>query len=229
MDEKQDSHQKPSKPAASKIKDLYNAYVRNEGSRTIPVTSSDSTKNSIEEAENYDVQDKNLSEEGVLVKRDDLENLITKNDELEKEINDLKEQLLRKAAEMENFRRRTLLEKQQMIDYGNERLLSRFLNIIDDFSNALEAGKKTDDHDSVLTGLEMIYQKTMKFLVDSGVTLMENSAGKPFDVHYHEAVMMMPSEIPEGYVVQEVQTGYMIQDKVLRHAKVITSSGMPQD
>jgi len=236
MDDKQGSHQKQPKPTANKIKDLYNAYIRNEGSRTIPVVSGDNVKSENVEIENEKPETDELSgrnefipEDALLVKKDDLENLVKRNEELENENEDLKDQVLRKTAEMENFRRRTLLEKQQMIDYGNERLLSRFLDISDDFTNAIDAGSKSTDYDSLLTGLDLIYQKVIKFLADFGVSKMENSVGKPFDVHFHEAVMMIPSELPEGFVVQEIQTGYMILDKVLRHAKVITSSGMPKE
>jgi molecular chaperone GrpE len=74
-------------------------------------------------------------------------------------------------------------------------------------------------------GLEMITNKARKMFEDAGVKQMDNIIGKPFDVNYHEALMMTNSELPEGSIVQVVQPGYMLNDKVLRYAKVITSNG----
>ncbi|GEM_PF-180337 len=145
--------------------------------------------------------------------------------EAQKEKDSLKDLLVRKTAEMENLRRRTIKEKDDLIHFGNERLLSKFIEIPDDLLNALEAIKKTNDKDSVITGMEMIYNKVNKLFIESGVTLIGDPVGKPFDVEFQEALMTSPSEYPEGIVTQVLQNGYMLNGKVIRHSKVITSSG----
>lgn len=145
--------------------------------------------------------------------------------ETQKERDNLKDLLVRKTAEMENLRRRTIKEKDDLIQFGNERLLSKFIEIPDDLLNALEAIKKSNDKESVIIGMEMIYNKVNKLFVESGVTLIENPVGKPFDVDFQEALMTAPSEFPEGTVTQVLQNGYMLNGKVIRHSKVITSSG----
>ncbi len=146
-------------------------------------------------------------------------------EELEKEKSEIKERLILKAAELENFRKRTMKEKQDMLEYANQNLLYKMLPLLDDLSNALQSAEYKSDYESLLQGVEMINQKAKKLFEEAGVTEMENPEGKEFDVDYHEAMMTAPSELPEGYVVQQVQKGFMIGDKVLRHAKVITSSG----
>lgn len=147
------------------------------------------------------------------------------NEVLMAERDDLKEQLIRKAAELENVRRRSIREKQEMIDYANERLLFRMLELLDDISSAADATAKTTDFDSLAKGLDMIYAKAVKLFDEAGVKKMDEGIGTEFDVNFHEALMMAPSELPEGTVVQVIQPGYMIKEKVLRHAKVITSAG----
>ncbi|OGU41126.1 MAG: nucleotide exchange factor GrpE [Ignavibacteria bacterium GWB2_35_12] len=154
---------------------------------------------------------------------------IDKLKELEKERDELKDQVLRVAAELENYRRRALKEKREMIDYANERLILNLLPLLDDLGKAVEAGKKAVDCDSMLTGLDLIYQKALKLFENENVKIMENTVGKPFDVNEHEAVMRMPSELPEDYIISEVQSGYTMKDKVLRHAKVVTSAGEPKE
>ena len=96
---------------------------------------------------------------------------------------------------------------------------------INDLNSASEAGKNTTDIEAMNKGLEMITNKARKMFEDAGVKQMENIIGKPFDVNYHEALMMTNSELPEGSIVQVVQPGYLLNDKVLRYAKVITSNG----
>ena len=145
--------------------------------------------------------------------------------ELEKERDNYKELLVRKTAEMENLRRRTVKEKEDLLIYGTEKLLSKFIEIPDDFSNALDAAKKAQDKDSMITGLEMIFNKINKLFMEAGVTPIENPVGQPFDVDFHEALMTAPSELPEGTVTQVLQNGYLLNGKVIRHSKVITSAG----
>ncbi len=138
----------------------------------------------------------------------------------------LKDSLVRKTAEMENMRRRTIKEKQELIEYANEKLLAKLVEIPDLIKQALVAANSSTDFDSLKTGVEMIYQKTLSLFEEAGVRAMSDAKGKEFDYELHEALMHTPSnDIAEGHVIQVVQDGYTFGDKVLRHAKVITSAG----
>jgi molecular chaperone GrpE len=138
---------------------------------------------------------------------------------------ELKDQLIRKAAELENFRKRTNREKQEILEYGNEKLQARFLEIADDFENAFDAAEKSNADAKMLEGFQMIFRKIQKIFSDHNIVEIEEPCGKEFDVNFHEAIMAMPSELPEGTVVQQVQKGYKCGEKVIRHTKVITSKG----
>jgi molecular chaperone GrpE len=235
MDENKDNKKKPLRPTSNKVKDLYNAYLKNEGSRKIPVSfskSNDESKSDIVKNENEEgniTSQVNLSEEQIEQPDDNIyEELFERIKQLEEERDDLKDQLIRKAAEFENLKRRTIKEKQELIDFANERLISNLLPLLDDFSKALDAANSNSDYNSLRQGIEMIYQNAKKVLSETGLTQMESSVGKPFNVDFHDALMSMPSELPEGYVIQEYQPGYKLKDKVIRHAKVVISSGEPQ-
>lgn len=146
---------------------------------------------------------------------------------VEAERNEFRDHAMRKVAELENFRRRTQQEKEDLTAYANQKLLQNILPIVDDLQRALELGRKGNDYKALLEGIEMVYNKALQTLGDVGVAPLE-PVGQEFDVNLHEALMRIPSEAPEGQVVQEVQRGYMYKDKVLRHAKVITSAGQEQ-
>lgn len=134
----------------------------------------------------------------------------------------------RKAAEVENIRRRAAAEKAQMADYAAEHIITHMLPVLDDLHAAVESSKSSPDAEALRAGIEMIYNKAMKIFEERGVSVISSGEGEPFNVDVHEALMHMPSpDHPEGHVVQIVQRGYALRDKVLRHAKVITSAGKP--
>lgn len=141
------------------------------------------------------------------------------------ELAEWKELAIRRLAEVENIRRRTNLEKQELLMHAAQHTITRMLPILDDLHAAVEASRTTRDAESLIQGIEMIYAKTIKIFEDSGVQVIEAASGEQFDVERHEALMHTPSEHPEGSVIQNVQRGYLLHDKVLRHAKVITSAG----
>lgn len=234
MNEKSDNKKKPLRPTSNKVKDLYNAYLKNEGSRRIPVTFSKPTDESSNDNNIIENEEENLIqqvEEAEQIEQSDdniYEELFDRIKQLESERDDLKDQLMRKAAEFENLRRRTIKEKQELIDYANEKLITNLLPILDDLSKALDAANSNSDFNSLRQGIEMINQNARKVMSEAGVIQMESSIGKPFNVDFHDALMSMPSEFPEGYIVQEYQPGYLLKDKVIRHAKVVISSGEPQ-
>ena len=137
------------------------------------------------------------------------------------EIKELKDQLLYKAAEFDNFRRRTIKEKAELILNGSEKAVQAVLPVADDMERALENGEKTDDPEVLREGMELIYQKFMKALESLGVKKIDTTDAD-FDVDFHEAIAMVPGMGDEksGKVLDCVQTGYTLNDKVIRHAKV---------
>jgi len=151
-------------------------------------------------------------------------------EELEKlrsERDEFREISLRKVAELENFRRRTEQERQELIVHANTKLLQKLLPVLDDLQRAVESGRNSTDYKALLDGVELVFNKTLQTFQDAGVEPMP-TVGEQFDTNLHEALMQMPSEAPEGQILQEAQRGFMLGNKVLRYARVIVSAGMPQ-
>ena len=145
-------------------------------------------------------------------------------DPLEKaleEIEQLKTQMLYKTAEFDNYRKRTLKEKAELILNGGEKAVSAILPIIDDMERAIENGAKTDDIAVVREGMELIYNKMMKALEGLGVKEIETE-NADCNTDVHEAVAMVPGmgDDKKGKVIDCLQKGYQLNDKVIRHAKV---------
>ena len=140
-------------------------------------------------------------------------------DKAEKEIEQLKDQYLRARAEFENYRKRTIKEKAELILNGGEKTITAILPVLDDFERAL--ADTTEDPEAIKQGMELIFHKFVKTLEGLGVKKIETE-DKPFDVDYHEAIAMVPGmgDDKKGMVIDCVQTGYMLNDKVIRHAKV---------
>jgi molecular chaperone GrpE len=139
------------------------------------------------------------------------------------------ERHLRLAAEFDNYKKRTARQFADIIKNANEDLIQELLAVVDDFSRALEAAAGTESPDqmtgnnSILEGMRMIHDKFLAFLKGRGVNRFE-SMERPFDPQYHDAVMQMPSEKEEGTVIGVISPGYTLNDKVIRHAKVIVAS-----
>lgn len=125
-------------------------------------------------------------------------------------------------ADFDNFRKRTIKEKADLIKYGGEGAMRNLLPVVDDFERALDAIERGGDIDSLKEGVTLIYNKFVKYLEQNKVTPIE-STGKDFDDNLHEAVTTFPapSEDMRGKVIDTTTKGYMIDDKVLRHAKVV--------
>ena len=137
------------------------------------------------------------------------------------EIEQLKTQILYKTAEFDNYRKRTLKEKAELILNGGEKAVSAILPVIDDMERAIENGQKTDDPSVLREGMELIYQKFVKALEGLGVKKIETTDAD-FNTDLHEAVAMVPGmgDDKKGKVIDCLQTGYQLNDKVIRHAKV---------
>lgn len=139
----------------------------------------------------------------------------------QKEIEELKTQLLYKVAEFDNYRKRTLKERAELILNGGEKFITAVLPIIDDMERAIENGEKTDDPAVLREGMELIHQKFMKTLEAQGVSKIDTE-NADFDTDLHEAVAMVPGmgDDKKGKVIDCLQQGYKLNDKVIRHAKV---------
>ncbi|MBR5436480.1 MAG: nucleotide exchange factor GrpE [Muribaculaceae bacterium] len=125
-------------------------------------------------------------------------------------------------AEFDNFRKRTLKEKSELLINGGERAFKGLLPVIDDFERAIGAFATTDDLDSIKQGIELIYNKFTKYLNDNGVKKIE-AKGNEFDTDFHEAMTLVPVEDDEqkGKVIDVIEEGYTMNDKVIRHSKVV--------
>lgn len=167
-------------------------------------------------AEQQPVQDETATEE------DDPAQKIA---ELEEAIEHEKKEYLFLMADFENFRRRTLKEKADLIKNGAESAMRDLLPVVDDLERAIDAINKGGDIDSLKEGVDLIYNKFVKYLESQHVTAID-STGKDFDTDVHEAVTMFPAPDPsmKGKVIDTTIKGYMINDKVLRHAKVVVGS-----
>ena len=137
----------------------------------------------------------------------------------QQEVEELKKTLLYKTAEFENYRKRTMKEKADLILNGGEKTISAILPILDDFERAL--ADKSEDPKAIKEGVQMIFNKFVKTLEGLGVKKIE-TADKDFDVDFHEAIALVPGlgDDKKGKVIDCVQTGYTLNDKVIRHAKV---------
>lgn len=136
-----------------------------------------------------------------------------------KEIADLKDKYLRTLAEFDNYKKRTLKEKAELILNGSEKTVKAVLPVLDDFERALQ--DKSEDPKAIKEGVQMIFNKFVKALQSLGVKKIDTD-GKDFDTDFHEAVAMVPGmgDEKKGKVIDCVQTGYTLNDKVIRHAKV---------
>lgn len=155
---------------------------------------------------------------------DEVDQLKKKVSELEAKLENEKKEYLFLMADFDNFRKRTLREKSELIQNGGEKVLKGILPIMDDFERAIKASETSDDSASMKEGMLLIYQKLQKFLQQNGVKEMD-AADDTFDTEKHEAISVVPvpDEDKKGKILDTVQKGYTINDKVLRHAKVVVA------
>lgn len=141
--------------------------------------------------------------------------------EAEAQIADLKDKYLRQVAEFDNYRKRTLKERAELILNGGEKTITALLPVIDDMERAISSGEKTDDPQVLREGMQLIYQKLMKALEAQGVSKIETEDAD-FDTNLHEAIALVPGmgDEKKGKVIDCMATGYKLNDKVIRYAKV---------
>lgn len=142
-------------------------------------------------------------------------------DEANEKVATLEDKYLRQVAEFDNYRKRTIKEKAELIKNGGERAIESILPVLDDFERAMANMAKNESAAEIMTGVELIYNKFVGILKQNGLQKIETE-GADFNTDFHEAIAMIPAPTEElkGKVLDCVQTGYTLNDKVIRHAKV---------
>ena len=142
---------------------------------------------------------------------------------LEEKFADVQDKYLRLVAEFDNFRKRTARERLELIMTAGEEMIKGLLNILDDFERAEKAAETTQDVDSLRAGTKLIHQKLIDFLTSKGLKLIESEVGSGFDTDLHDAVTKFPApdEAHKNKIIDTVQKGYKLNDKVIRYAKVV--------
>ncbi len=179
-----------------------------------------------EKANNQKEEEKNSGDElqTPQPEQSEKELLTQKIEELEKQTAQLKDQLLRKAAEFENYKQRSRNDYMALTKYAGESTITLLLPTLDDFSRSLKSGKEKLEQDPFYKGVEMIYTKFVKTLEGQGLKTLD-CAGKEFKVEFHDALMQVQrADIPPHTIIEEVEKGYELNGKVIRHAKVVVSA-----
>ena len=168
--------------------------------------------------ENENVQENAEQENVELTAEEALQNELGEANE---KIATLEDKFLRQVAEFDNYRKRTIKEKAELVKNGGERVIESILPVLDDFERALSNLAKDDKAAEILTGVELIYNKFASILKQNGLQKIETE-GANFNTDFHEAIAIVPTpdEAMKGKVLDCVQAGYTLNDKVIRHAKV---------
>lgn len=175
-----------------------------------------------QEAEDVNAEDAQAAEEGAAEDSKVVE-LEAEVEMLKKQAEESKQRYLRAQADFENFRRRTRAEKEELSKYGSMSVLEKLLPVVDNFDRALDASRQNEDFNSLLKGLEMIHTQFSQILEEEDLKPIQ-AVGEPFNPEFHQAVMQVESEEhEEGIVVEELQKGYMLKEKVIRPSMVKVS------
>jgi len=174
-------------------------------------------------------KDKESSPETESATSDEVSEAMLLNEQVQKlsaELDEAKDKYLRLYSEFENFRRRTTKERIDLIKTANQDLMVALLPVVDDFERARKALDQTEDHKTSQEGFELIYNKFNNILKQKGLKTMEVAAGAEFDTEFHEAISQMPSAdgSMKGKIIDVVEKGYLLEDKVVRFAKVVTGA-----
>lgn len=173
-----------------------------------------------------EIERKSSSEES---SKEELTAAQQKISELENNVKQLQDLLLRKAAEFENYKRRTENDQINLLKFAAEPFIKSTLIVYDDLERSLNHINDDNSFDSLKKGLELVYEKFTKILESQGVKKID-AKGKQFDVDYHEALMQQPSpDVDPNTVIDVIEPGYLYKDKVIRHAKVIVSSAVSNE
>ena len=177
-------------------------------------------KQTTEETETADSKKKKVKKTKEQKKIDELHSKIM---ELESQVNQLKDQNLRKIAEFENYKRRTEKEFLAHLEFANEGLITDILPVLDDFERFLEHADNSEDKNTLKEGVELVYKKMWSILEKKGLKVID-VIGKEFDTEKHEALMQIETDKQEsGHIVDQHLKGYLLNDKVIRHAQVLVA------
>lgn len=190
-------------------------------------------KDKNEDEHNKIVEPEENVEETAKGNEDENEKQIDKSEEkiagLEAEVKEWHDKFLRKAAEFENFKRRTENDQFNLINYAAESFIIKLLPVIDDLERSLLHIDDDNSIDAVKKGIKLVYEKFLKVLDEQGVKKM-HVKGEPFNVDYHDALMQRKDDsVPPHTVLEEIEKGYLYRDKVIKHAKVIVSEETSSD
>lgn len=183
---------------------------------------SDETKSPQEEVENPQAE---TPEENTEETQEEQTTAEGDNTELKQQVGEAKDKYLRLYSDFENFRRRTAREKTELIQTAGEKVIREMLTVLDDFERAIKAQGASPEGEEQ-SGMELIQQKMLRILEQQGLKAIEVKAGDVFDVELHEAITQIPApdESLKGKVVDEVEKGYTLNEKVIRFAKVVVGS-----
>ncbi len=177
--------------------------------------------------ENKELHEENLNttEQETLQNEENVTENVTQEPTVEELLAEEKDRNIRLFAEFENFKKRTIREKMEFAQYANTEMMISMLAVLDDFERAIkEIAKNGSEAD--LKGVELIYQKFKNKLIEKGLKPLEVNAGDDFNVDFHEAITQIPSptEDLKGKIVDVIETGYQLHDRVIRFAKVVTGN-----
>ena len=178
-------------------------------------------------SENKELHEENLNKEGQenLQNEQNTTESVTEQPTAEELLAEEKDRYIRLYAEFENYKKRTLKEKMEFAQYANTEMMISMLAVLDDFERAIkEIAKNGNEAD--LKGIELIYQKFKNKLIEKGLKPLEVNAGDDFNVDFHEAITQIPAPTEElkGKIVDVIETGYQLHDRVIRFAKVVTGN-----
>nr|MBQ5604386.1 nucleotide exchange factor GrpE [Bacteroidales bacterium] len=188
--------------------------TKKEGQQAANENTEEILDNKNQETQNQEVQNESEAKES-----------LSELDELKAKYEQLNDTYLRSRAEFENYRKRTLAEKAELIKNGGEKVLTNILGVIDDFERGLNALETAEDIEAVKEGMTLVYNKLQSFLKQNGVAAIDTK-DQVFDTDLHEAITMIPApdDSMKGKVVDCVQKGYFLNDKVIRFAKVVVAN-----
>lgn len=147
--------------------------------------------------------------------------------EAQREEDDLEQKYLRLAADFENYKKRLVKEKADVVAYGNEELIKALLNVLDNLERALEHTESEDDSTALLEGVKLVHKQFVSCLEKFGVTNVDAAKGTEFDPRYHQAIERVESkELSSGLILSQMLPGYMLKDRLLRPALVVVSKGI---
>ncbi len=193
-------------------------------------TKKENMKNKGAKSDSINLGKNDLAEEKRELNNDNIENdLASENEKLKNEIIELKDSLLRRLAEFENYKKRTEVYQSELLKYAAQSFIENILQVYDDFERSLTHVAGAKDIDAIKSGMQLVFDKFTKTLTDQGISKIDTN-GKEFDVNLHDALLQQATnECEPNTVLSEVEPGYMYKDKVIKHAKVIVSKELDEE